>query len=78
MPIPNRPAELVRINVIVSPAERDAFDKWCRYGGTRLSMTARLRQLMHADAAGKIAVPRDAPPVGKQAKPQPPASRGKR
>jgi hypothetical protein len=51
-----------RINLLVQPDERDAFDRWCRYGGDRLSMTMRLRQLMLADAAGKIAVPRDAAP----------------
>ena len=52
----------VRINVILPLSEREAFDRWCRYGGRpKQSMTWRIRKLIEADAAGKVDLPRTEP-----------------
>jgi hypothetical protein len=57
---------MVRINVILPESEREAFDKWCRYGAThKVSMNLRIRQLLKADAAGKINLSRTAEPAGR-------------
>lgn len=56
--------KMVRINVILTPTEREEFDKWCRYGaGEKVSMNLRIRQLITADVAGRLPVPRIAPPA---------------
>jgi hypothetical protein len=66
---PSRPSKGFVQHTVLIPGdckdERDAFDHWCRYGGSKMSMSLRIRQLMMADAAGQIDLPRTSPPMSK-------------
>lgn len=51
--------DMVRINLMLPAAERDVFERWCRYGdGQRMSMTAAARELFRLAAAGKVPLDR--------------------
>jgi hypothetical protein len=61
VPLMPKGEKMVRINIVLPESEREAFDKWCRYGGKpKVSMNRRLRALLLADVQGQIPIPRKA------------------
>lgn len=52
--------QLVRLNVLLTEAEQQAFDQLCRYGGKhRLSMSAVARELCRLAVVGKVSIDRE-------------------